>query len=239
MYALEPEPEQKGRWKRLGSGAGIALMLATSMVYGANKFEPTRRLIEKVTKIAVVVEAPKALPPEKPLPPPPPPKRLFPKQKSLTPQRKSEAAKPQSNEPQQVGLDESSFGEGEGGASFGVGNTAMGAPPTVYKPFVPKKEAPPPAPAVFRQARPLKAVIPATIYTESARKRGIQGLMVLEVDVDPTGKVTGVRIRRGLESGLDEKAVQEVRRLAFQPATRGGRAIASTYFVRLRYQLEG
>jgi TonB family protein len=59
-------------------------------------------------------------------------------------------------------------------------------------------------------------------YTEEARRRSLQGEVVLEIVVTRNGTVGDVRILRRLGSGLDERAIQAVRQWRFAPATRTG-----------------
>jgi protein TonB len=232
MHLLEDEPEKEGRWRRFGGGAAIAALLAGGMVYGANHFEPTRRLIQKVVEMTVV-DIPKDLPPPRTEPPPPPPKRETPKntQKVAQPNAKP---KPADGE-QTVGLDAESFGEGAGGPAFQVGNTQMGEPMGVA--VAPPKEAPKPAAA--------KKVIPVRVLTSTlpeyprrARQLGIEGLVVVEVEVDENGKVTSVRLRQGLDEELDRISVEAVKKWMYDPALIDGQPIASTRLLRLRYALE-
>lgn len=62
-------------------------------------------------------------------------------------------------------------------------------------------------------------------YTEPARRRGVEGDVVLEIVVRSDGSVGDVRIRQGLEPGLNERAIQAVRQWQFAPALRQGVAI--------------
>jgi protein TonB len=62
-------------------------------------------------------------------------------------------------------------------------------------------------------------------YTELARRRGIEGDVVLEIVVRSDGSVGDVRVRQGLEPGLNERATQAVRQWRFAPALRQGVAI--------------
>ena len=136
MHALEDEPESGSRWRRLGTGALITALVLVGLGYGAQRFEPARRLMLKVVQMTVLPDPPKLdkLPPPRTEPPPPPPKRAPPPRKSAA---KTEAAPKPENQPPSssepvVGLDEGSFGSGDG-ASFQVGTTQMGDPVTVAR----------------------------------------------------------------------------------------------------------
>ncbi len=58
--------------------------------------------------------------------------------------------------------------------------------------------------------------------TESARRRGGEGDIILEVVVLADGTVGDIRILSGLGWGLDEAAVDAVRQWRFAPAVRLG-----------------
>lgn len=62
-------------------------------------------------------------------------------------------------------------------------------------------------------------------YTEDARRRSISGEVVLEIVVRRDGSVGDVRILKGLDRGLNDRAVQAVRQWRFAPAERQGAAV--------------
>lgn len=234
MYALEDEPESKGRWRRLGGGALIAAALAGGLVYGATKFEPARRLMQKVVEITVAPELPKDLPPPRTEPPPPPPKRTPPPQKTKVAAPKDQAKPAPTPGEETVGLDSESFGEGSGGPSFQVGNTQMGEPPRVAP--GPKKEEPKAIAKKIDPVRVLDSKLPE--YPRRARQLGIEGLIVIEVEVDEEGRVTAVRLRQSLDEELDRLTVAAAKKWLYEPARLDGHPIASTKIFRLRYALE-
>ena len=59
-------------------------------------------------------------------------------------------------------------------------------------------------------------------YTEEARRRNIEGEVVLEIVVRSDGSVGNIRILRGLGAGLDQRAADAVRQWRFSPARRQG-----------------
>jgi protein TonB len=220
-------------------GALIAALVLVTLGYGAQRFEPTRRLIQKVVQMTVVTELPKPekLPPPRTEPPPPPPKRAPPPQKSAA----KTAAPPKANNPQPqtseplVGLDDGSFGPGGDGASFQVGNTQLGEPTTVAR-------APAAAPAPVAPPKLIPAGIPARAercrYSKRAQRLGLEGLMIIEVDIDDDGNVTDAKVRKTLDDEIDRECLEAVRTARFEPATLGGQAVASTRFLRLRFELD-
>jgi protein TonB len=59
-------------------------------------------------------------------------------------------------------------------------------------------------------------------YTDDARRRGIEGEVVMEIIVRSDGSVGDVKVLQGLPAGLNERAVQAVRRWRFAPARMRG-----------------
>jgi periplasmic protein TonB len=103
-------------------------------------------------------------------------------------------------------------GNGEGLGS-GIGDGSGGG--TGGGPFRPGSGIEPP-----RLLREVKAD-----YTDDARRRGLQGDVVLEIVVRRDGSVGDVTILQGLGAGLDQRAVAAVRQWRFAPATRKGAAV--------------
>jgi protein TonB len=242
MHALEDEPEAKNRWRRFVTGGAIAGGLAVGLIFGARHVEPARRLMPEILQIAVVDEEPP--PPPKNLPPPPPPPPPPPKPKKEPPPEPDQkpveqppeeqlAQAPSDMEPT-AGLDGSSFGAGSGGVSFRTGNTQMGDPNRPARRIEIAKISSKP-PKLF-PARALNPVLPD--YPERARKLNIQGFVLLEAEIDDHGKLVGIRVRQGLERGVDEIALASVKRWRFSPATLAGRAVPSTRLIRIRFELD-
>jgi protein TonB len=55
-------------------------------------------------------------------------------------------------------------------------------------------------------------------YTETARRAGVQGVVITEAVIDEQGRVTNVRVLRGLPMGLTEAAIEAVQQWRFKPA---------------------
>jgi TonB family protein len=75
-------------------------------------------------------------------------------------------------------------------------------------------------------------------YSSRAQRLGLEGMMVIEVDIDDSGRVTKADLRKALEEELDRECLEAVKTARFEPATLGGLAVASTRFLRLRFELE-
>ena len=59
---------------------------------------------------------------------------------------------------------------------------------------------------------------PSPEYTNQARKARIQGTVVLQAVVTVDGRAEDISVMRGLGSGLDEKAIEAVKKWHFNPA---------------------
>src|SRR5262249_19935973 len=59
-------------------------------------------------------------------------------------------------------------------------------------------------------------------YPAEARKLGIEGQVAVRLLVDENGKVAETHLARGLGHGLDQKALELVRRIRFKPARDDG-----------------
>lgn len=81
----------------------------------------------------------------------------------------------------------------------------------------------------------LERVQPA--YTEEARKLKNEGLVVLLVQVGPTGKPNVKRVLRALGNGLDEKAIEAVHKWRFRPAYEHGKPISMETTVEVEFRL--
>jgi protein TonB len=115
-------------------------------------------------------------------------------------------------------------GAGEGaGAGIGQGSlTGTGGGP--YRPGSGIT-----APVLHREVKPL--------YTEEARRRGIEGDVVMEVVVRSDGSVGDMRILQGLPGGLDGRAAQAVRQWSFAPARRFGTPVDVLVEVAVEFRL--
>lgn len=116
-----------------------------------------------------------------------------------------------------IGLGEgtgSGIGEGEGGGyGGGVYGPGSGVEP----------------PRLLSEVKP--------DYTEDARRRGVEGDVVMEIVVRRDGSVGDVRIVQGLGAGLDERAAAAVRRWRFAPGTRQGTPVDVMVEVAVEFKL--
>jgi protein TonB len=177
--------------------------------------------------------------PEPPPPPPPPPLASEPLPVLVAPI----IAAPADNRDRIGALQESraeaeSRGPGQGGgvgsgAGTGIGpGDGSGVGPgsgggTGGGPYRPGSGIQPP-----RLVREVKAE-----YPDEARRRAIEGEVVLEIIVRRDGSVGDVKILRRLGGGLDERAVQAVRQWRFAPATRLGAPVDVVVEVAVEFKL--
>lgn len=74
-------------------------------------------------------------------------------------------------------------------------------------------------------------------YSESARRRRIEGDVELEIVVNRDGSVGQVTVTKGLGDGLDQRAVAAVRQWQFSPARRRGEPIDVIVEVSVEFKL--
>jgi len=74
-------------------------------------------------------------------------------------------------------------------------------------------------------------------YSEEARKAKYQGTVVLWLIVDPSGHPKDIKISRSLGMGLDQKAIEAVKRWKFEPAMKDGRPVAVQINVEVNFHL--
>jgi periplasmic protein TonB len=102
------------------------------------------------------------------------------------------------------------FGGGIGGGAYRVGG-GVSAPRVLYS--------------------------PDPEYSDEARKAKYQGSVVLWIIVGPDGGVRDVRVQRTLGLGLDEKAIEAVRKWKFEPARKNGQPVAVQVNVEVNFRL--
>jgi TonB family protein len=74
-------------------------------------------------------------------------------------------------------------------------------------------------------------------YSEEARKAKYQGTVVLWLIVDQNGRPQQVKVARSLGMGLDQKAIEAVRRWTFEPAQKDGKPVAVQINVEVNFRL--
>jgi TonB family protein len=74
-------------------------------------------------------------------------------------------------------------------------------------------------------------------YTDEARRAKIQGTVVLHIEVDTRGQAQNITVRQSLGLGLDERAVEAVRRWRFRPGYRNGKPWVTAAMVQVNFRL--
>ena len=99
----------------------------------------------------------------------------------------------------------------------------------------PKREISYQAMGITQEPKVLHSVEPK--YSEEARKARYQGTVMLGIDIDGSGRVSNIRVLRGLGLGLDEKAMAAVAQWLFRPAMAGGKVVAAPAQVSVTFHL--
>lgn len=74
-------------------------------------------------------------------------------------------------------------------------------------------------------------------YSEEARKAKYQGIVILNVVVDTTGHAVESRVVRSLGLGLDEKAIEAVKKWKFKPGYKDGKPVAVIAQIEVNFRL--
>ena len=72
-------------------------------------------------------------------------------------------------------------------------------------------------PRFINQVKPL--------YPETARQAGIEGVVIMQVEIDATGQVVNVEVEKSLGFGCDEAAVAAMKQSTFTPAYAGSEPV--------------
>jgi TonB family protein len=78
---------------------------------------------------------------------------------------------------------------------------------------------------------------PTPVYTDEARKLGIEGEVMVEVNFQASGEVQTVRVVKGLGHGLDEAALRAAQQIRFKPALQEGHAVDFPAIAHIIFQL--
>jgi len=78
---------------------------------------------------------------------------------------------------------------------------------------------------------------PEPEYSEEARKAKFQGIAILQVVIDADGRPRDIRVAQSAGMGLDEKAIEAVRRWRFEPGRLGEKPVAVVVNVQVNFRL--
>jgi TonB family protein len=76
------------------------------------------------------------------------------------------------------------------------------------------------------------------LYPEAAKRANIEGVVILQVDIDATGAVKKVAVAQGLGYGCDEAAIAAVQQAPFTPAFSGSEPVPVRFLLPFRFQFE-
>ena len=88
------------------------------------------------------------------------------------------------------------------------------------------------------QLQPVEIVFkPRPTYTQEARRRGIEGEVLLDVVFGASGSLHVNRVVKGLGYGLDDSALVAAQRIQFRPARRDGQPYDCAALVHIVFEL--
>ena len=196
----------------LSMGAHIAVIAAVVIV-------PLMALDALPTPASMMAFVAAPPPPPTPPPPPPPPAAAAPAPPPVVEVNPNAApiVAPEEIMPE-TGFDLSNVGGVEGGIAGGVVGGIVGGLP----------EAPPPPPPPAEPIRVGGNISPPTkirnidpVYPLVAQSARVQGIVILEAVIGPTGKVTEVKVLRSVPL-LDEAAITAVQQWEYTPTLLNG-----------------
>ncbi|HTQ06856.1 MAG TPA: energy transducer TonB [Polyangiaceae bacterium] len=85
------------------------------------------------------------------------------------------------------------------------------------------------------KARPERVVRPE--FTTEARTAGVDGVVMIDLEIDDRGDVISAKVRKGLGHGLDESSLEAAKKTHFIPATRCGKPVAAPLVIKMRFSL--
>ncbi|MFC1611146.1 energy transducer TonB [Myxococcota bacterium] len=194
-----------------------------------------------------VIKPPEPEPePERPEPPPPPEPKEVDLTEVVVP---DEDVPPPPNEPGEEEPEEvkpvfgvsmsSVVGPGKGGGfKVRVGNTLMKDPEEEFvEPEKVKPYKPVPLFKVTRRPKFTRGLCKPD-YPPEAKRLGIEGRVQLEVELRADGTVGDVKVVKGLGHGLDEVAVEAIKKCPFEPGQISGKAVTTRITVGITFVIE-
>jgi protein TonB len=119
-----------------------------------------------------------------------------------------------------------------GGPGIDIGGVA---PPTVL--VSPPVQKTGPVRVADLPVAPRKVVDVRPVYPEIARTARKEGTVVMEAVLDPTGRVTQLRVIQSVPL-LDQAAVDAVRQWRYTPSTLGGQPVSVLMSITIRFTLQ-
>jgi TonB family protein len=85
--------------------------------------------------------------------------------------------------------------------------------------------------------KPVPIYAPEPEYSDEGRRARVQGTVIVELIVDPSGKTRNFKVLQSLGLGLDEQALKTVATWRFKPGTKDGKAVAVIADIYLGFHL--
>jgi periplasmic protein TonB len=197
----------------------------------------SEELPEPTSVVKAFFVEPAAPPPPPPPPPPPAPRQQNQPKPMSTPVPTENKFQAPVETPEQVkpeegidlGVEGGVPGGVEGGVPGGVVGGVVGGLP----------DAPPPPQAVrvggqIKEPKKLKNVNPS--YPDIAKQARVQGVVILECTISPQGKVTDVKVLRGIPL-LDAAAIEAVKQWVYSPTLLNGVPVPVIMTVTVNFRL--
>jgi protein TonB len=194
-------------------------------------------LPEPTSVVKAFFVEPAAAPPPPPPPPPPAPRQPNTPKPMSTPVPTENKFQAPVETPEQVKPDEGIDLGVEGGVPGGVEGGVPGGVVGGVVGGLP--DAPPPPQAVrvggqIKEPKKLKNVNPA--YPDIAKQARVQGVVILECTISPQGKVTDVKVLRGIPL-LDSAAIEAVKQWVYSPTLLNGVPVPVIMTVTVNFRL--
>jgi protein TonB len=194
-------------------------------------------LPEPTSVVKAFFVEPAAAPPPPPPPPPPAPRQQNQPKPVSTPVPTENKFQAPVETPEQVKPDEGIDLGVEGGVPGGVEGGVPGGVVGGVVGGLP--DAPPPPQAVrvggqIKEPKKLKNVNPA--YPDIAKQARVQGVVILECTISPQGKVTDVKVLRGIPL-LDSAAIEAVKQWVYSPTLLNGVPVPVIMTVTVNFRL--
>lgn len=74
-------------------------------------------------------------------------------------------------------------------------------------------------------------------YTKEARNAKIEGAVLIKCVIDENGIPTDLMVERSLDKGLDEKAIEAVKKWRFQPGLKDGKPVPVSVNIQINFTL--
>jgi len=215
----------------------IALHALVLLVVVVVPLITSEELPEPTSAVKAFFVEPAAPPPPPPPPPPPAPKAVVQPKAMATPvptetKFTAPVEVPEEIKPEEgidLGVEGGVPGGVEGGVPGGVVGGVVGGLP----------DAPPPTQAVrvggqIKEPKKLKNVNPT--YPDIAKQARVQGVVILECTISPQGKVSEVKILRGIPL-LDAAAIEAVKQWVYTPTLLNGVPVPVIMTVTVNFRL--